>query len=94
VLVSAASVAGAAALGLVAPVGLGVLSAPLAVAGGSGWEWAEGLIVGAVVLLAELVGVRQLGKRAREKDRADRLAARNARIAAHRVGDPLEVSNL
>lgn len=71
-----------AVVGLSLPVVAGLIAAPLARSGGVGWETAEGLVVGVVVLAAELVILRRFGMYVRRKAESERLSARNARIRA------------
>lgn len=79
---SVRSVVAVVAVGLVLPVGAGFLAAPLGAGGYPDLSLVEGLIVGGVVLLAEVIGLRLFGGWLRRKKAAEWLAARNARVRA------------
>lgn len=86
------SVVVAVVAGAAVPLAGGLLAAPLAAAGGIVWESIEGAIVSVALLLAELVVLRLLGRHVRLAEKAERLAARNARIRA--AGEYVEVAPL
>lgn len=67
---------------LLPPVLVGAFTGSLVVAPGTGWPWAEGLIVGGVLALLQVLGLHRFGRHLRLKRNAERLAARNANIRA------------
>ena len=76
------------------PLVAGLTAGASVASSGVGWSVAEGLIVGGVAVLGEVVAVAKFGGYVRRRAAAERLAARNARIRAARAVEPLESSAL
>ena len=76
------------------PLVAGLTAGAAAASWGVGHSVAEGLVVGGVAVLGEVVAVAKFGGYVRRRAAAERLAARNARIRAARAGEPLESSAL
>lgn len=76
---------------IAAACALGSVQIVRAVGGSIGWAVIEYAIVFVVALLAQSVGVFKFGRWLRNKDRLERLAARNVRIRAGAGYEPSEL---